>query len=148
MFQPLNESRYLLVEFDLSRDIHDISYADEYLQEIVYHNMIPVIAHVERYFLKGLDLKLIDYWLDCGYVLQCNRSSLVGIHGKLIQKNAMALLKRESIHLVCSDCHRANGSRVSKLSDAYDWICCNVSREYADLVCTKNPLLILNDLDV
>ena len=53
IFQTLNESRYMLVEFDLSRDIHYISYIDEYLDELFCRGFIPIIAHVERFFPMG-----------------------------------------------------------------------------------------------
>ena len=60
IFQTLNESRYMLVEFDLSRDIHYISYIDEYLDELFCRGFIPIIAHVERFFPTGLVLEMVE----------------------------------------------------------------------------------------
>lgn len=145
IFQTLNESRYMLVEFDLSRDIHYISYIDEYLDELFCRGFIPIIAHVERFFPTGLDLEMIENWLDMGCLLQTNRTSLMGFQGKVIQRNAHHLVKNKMIHLVASDTHRTVGNRIEKLSDAYQVVIKLTDTEYADQLFLRNPLIILDD---
>lgn len=145
IFQTLNESRYMLVEFDLSRDIHYISYIDEYLDELFCRGFIPVIAHVERFFPAGLDLEMVENWLEIGCLLQTNRTSLMGFHGKVIQRNARHLVKNKMIHLVASDTHRIVGNRIEKLSDAYQVVIKLTDTEYADQLFLRNPLIILDD---
>lgn len=145
IFQTLNESRYMLVEFDLSRDIHYISYIDEYLDELFCRGFIPIIAHVERFFPTGLDLEMIENWLDMGCLLQTNRTSLMGFQGKVIQRNAHHLVKNKMIHLVASDTHRTVGNRIEKLSDAYQVVIKLTNTEYANQLLFQNPLIILND---
>lgn len=49
IYQTLNESRYMLIEFRLGQDIHYLSYINEYLEEVLCRGMISVIAHVERF---------------------------------------------------------------------------------------------------
>lgn len=145
IFQTLNESRYMLVEFDLSRDIHYISYIDEYLDELFCRGFIPIIAHVERFFPMGLDMEMIENWLDMGCLLQTNRTSLLGFHGKRVQRNAHHLVKNKMIHLVASDTHRTVGNRIEKLSDAYQVVIKLTDTEYADQLFLRNPLIILDD---
>ena len=145
IFQTLNESRYMLVEFDLSRDIHYISYVDEYLDELFCRGFIPIIAHVERFFPMGLDMEMIENWLDMGCLLQTNRTSLMGFQGKVIQRNAHHLVKNKMIHLVASDTHRTVGNRIEKLSDAYQVVIKLTDTEYADQLFLRNPLIILDD---
>ena len=145
IFQTLNESRYMLVEFDLSRDIHYISYIDEYLNELFCRGFIPIIAHVERFFPTGLDLEMVENWLDMGCLLQINRTSLMGFQGKVIQRNAHHLVKNKMIHLVASDTHRTVGNRIEKLSDAYQVVIKLTDTEYADQLFLRNPLIILDD---
>lgn len=145
IFQTLNESRYMLVEFDLSRDIHYISYIDEYLDELFCRGFIPIIAHVERFFPMGLDMEMIENWLDMGCLLQTNRTSLMGFQGKVIQRNARELVKNKMIHLVASDTHRTVGNRIEKLSDAYQVVIKLTDTEYADQLFLRNPLIILDD---
>lgn len=145
IFQTLNESRYMLVEFDLSRDIHYISYIDEYLDELFCRGFIPVIAHVERFFPTGLDMEMVENWLEMGCLLQTNRTSLMGFQGKVIQRNAHHLVKNKMIHLVASDTHRTVGNRIEKLSDAYQVVIKLTNTEYANQLLFQNPLIILND---
>ncbi|WP_302955930.1 tyrosine-protein phosphatase [Faecalitalea cylindroides] len=145
IFQTLNESRYMLVEFDLSRDIHYISYIDEYLDELFCRGFIPIIAHVERFFPTGLDLEMVENWLEMGCLLQTNRTSLMGFQGKVIQRNAHHLVKNKMIHLVASDTHRTVGNRIEKLSDAYQVVIKLTDTEYADQLLFRNPLIILDD---
>lgn len=145
IFQTLNESRYMLVEFDLSRDIHYISYIDEYLDELFCRGFIPIIAHVERFFPMGLDMEMIENWLDMGCLLQTNRTSLMGFQGKVIQRNAHHLVKNKMIHLIASDTHRTVGNRIEKLSDAYQVVIKLTDTEYADQLFLRNPLIILDD---
>lgn len=145
IFQTLNESRYMLVEFDLSRDIHYISYIDEYLDELFCRGFIPIIAHVERFFPMGLDMEMVENWLEMGCLLQTNRTSLMGFQGKVIQRNAHHLVKNKMIHLVASDTHRTVGNRIEKLSDAYQVVIKLTDTEYADQLFLRNPLIILDD---
>lgn len=145
IFQTLNESRYMLVEFDLSRDIHYISYINEYLDELFCRGFTPVIAHVERFFPTGLDLEMVENWLEMGCLLQTNRTSLMGFQGKVIQRNAHHLVKNKMIHLVASDTHRTVGNRIEKLSDAYQVVIKLTDTEYADQLFLRNPLIILDD---
>lgn len=145
IFQTLNESRYMLVEFDLSRDIHYISYIDEYLDELFCRGFIPVIAHVERFFPTGLDMEMVENWLDMGCLLQTNRTSLMGFQGKVIQRNAHHLVKNKMIHLIASDTHRTVGNRIEKLSDAYQVVIKLTDTEYANQLFLRNPLIILDD---
>ncbi|MGM9946453.1 tyrosine-protein phosphatase [Floccifex sp.] len=148
LFDSLNQSRYLLCEFDVRKDIHKIVDFNEFLYEIEINGYVPCIAHVERYFGDGLDYEILNDWKQKGYVFQVNRSSLLGIHGETIEKNAWELLKKGYVHVIASDCHRANGRRISCLSDVYEMIKKKIGQENADLLCQKNPFLILSNQEV
>ena len=142
-YQTLNNSCYLLCEFDVQRDIHTISAYNDYLYEIEVRGMIPVIAHVERYFHEGLDMDIIEDWKNKGYVFQINRTSLQGLHGSTIQNNAWTLLENGYAHLVCTDTHRASGHRVAILSDIHETVVERVGEAWATELFYNNPLRIL-----
>lgn len=142
-YQTLNGTCYLLCEFDVTRDIHTISSFNDRLYEIEVRNMIPVIAHVERYFHHGLDMEIIEDWHDKGYVFQINRTSLQGLHGSTIQNNARQLLDLGYAHLICTDTHRASGHRVEILSDIYEEIADQYGENWAKELFYSNPLRIL-----
>ena len=46
LYPSLNGSRYMLVEYNVLRDIHSIDYRDDCLYELKVRGFIPVIAHI------------------------------------------------------------------------------------------------------
>lgn len=142
-YQTINNTRYLLCEFDVRQDIHDIASRNESLYEIEVRHMVPLIAHVERYFHKGLDYEILDRWKENGYVFQINRTSLLGLHGKTIKKNAWELIENGYAALICTDTHRADGHRIEILSDVHEELIQRVGEEKAKMLLYTNPLKIL-----
>ena len=147
-YNTINEGRYLLCEFDVRKDIEKNSYADEQLDELSIRGLTPMIAHVERYFHKDVDVHRVKEWVNSGYVIQMNRTSLLGMHGSQIQKNARQLLREGLVHTAASDAHRAQGNRICKLSDVYQEIEKEAGQQAAELLCKINPRHILSDEDV
>lgn len=148
IYPTLNSSRYMLVEYNVLRDIHSIEYRDDCLYELKVRGYIPVIAHIERYFHSELDYSIIENWIDMGCVLQINRTSVLGMHGKQIQKNALALLDDGYCDVIATDTHRANGSRISMLSDVYSVVGKRIGFDNADILMYTNPKRILEDKDI
>lgn len=148
IYPTLNSSRYMLVEYNVLRDIRSIEYRDDCLYELKVRGYIPVIAHIERYFHSELDYSIIENWIDMGCVLQINRTSILGMHGKQIQKNALALLDDGYCDVIATDTHRANGSRISMLSDVYSVVGKRIGFDNADILMYTNPKRILEDKDI
>lgn len=148
IYPTLNSSRYMLVEYNVLRDIHSIEYRDDCLYELKVRGYIPVIAHIERYFHSGLDYSIIDNWIDMGCVLQINRTSILGMHGKKIQSNALSFLDNGYCDVIATDAHRANGSRISMLSDVYSVVGKRIGFDNADILMYTNPKRILEDKDI
>ena len=142
-YPTINGTSYMLVEYDVRKDIHCIPDFMDPLYELDIRGYKPVIAHIERYFHHGLDWNIIHTWQQAGYVLQINRTSIMGIHGKQMEKNAKELLTQGVGHLVATDTHRANGHRIACLSDAFDRVSKWIGSENADLLFEQNPLAIL-----
>jgi len=146
--RPYEGTRYQLCEYDVRRDLHDIDFYQDPLYELEMKDLVPVIAHVERYFRDGLDEDIIQEWRDAGYVIQVNRTSLLGMHGKTIEKNAWKLVDQGLADVVATDTHRTEGSRITQLSDVYDEIAQRNGEEVADLLLVENPARILRDKPV
>ena len=72
---PLNQSRYILMEFAFDEDPE---FADSILKRAEEVGARPVIAHAERYeFIQ--DYPQIAYrWFRKGYVIQANKGSFLG----------------------------------------------------------------------
>lgn len=148
LFNTLAGSGYALCEFDVRKDIEKNEEAENTLYEFEVRNMIPVIAHVERYFHKGLNINRIKDWIKNGYILQLNRSSLLGMHGETAKKNAWKLLHLGLAHVVASDAHRADGNRICKLSDAYEMVVKEIGKENADILFYRNPLHLIQNEEI
>ncbi len=148
LYPTINGSKYMLVEFNVLKDIHQISWRQEALYECSIRGFIPVIAHIERYFHEGLDWDIIEQWQDEGYILQINRTSLMGYSSKQSKENAWNLLENGIGHIVCTDTHRCEGFRVECLSDAYNDVCNRIGEENANLLFFKNPKSILKGEEV
>lgn len=145
MYRTLNGTKYLLVEYDVRRDIHDIDYRDDTLFEVQVHDMVPVIAHVERYFHNGIDKEIIDNWFNQGFIFQVNRTSILGLGGKQAQKNALWLLDNGYVHCVASDAHRPEGARAEVLGDVKEFLTKRYGEEVAMTLLYHNPFRLLEN---
>ena len=148
LYPTLNGSKYMLVEYNVLRDIHTIDFRDDCLYELKLRGIVPVLAHIERYFHEGLDYSIIDSWVDMGCVLQMNRTSILGANGKSVQSNALELLDNGYCDLICTDTHRASGNRIEKLSDVYSVVSKRIGAKNADILFYENPKRILSNMDI
>ena len=120
-------------------------YAEDYLYELKVRGYRPIIAHVERYFPKGIDLDRVQSWIELGCYIQVNRTSLLGTHGDVCRKNAEKLLKEGMVHVLATDTHRSEGHRIAKLSDVYSLIEKEYGKANAILLLQENPKHIIQN---
>lgn len=144
LFIPFASQHYLLVECDVRRPLPDTAELEATLYEITLQGYVPIIAHVERYFPKGISLKLISQWIDDGYVIQVNAGSFLGLHGPTIQKNAELLLKNGLLHIIASDTHQVKGRRMFNLLPTYQKLAKHYSTTTLDLVFHDNPQALIS----
>lgn len=145
LFNTLADSQYILVEFDVRRNMDNNDYAEDYLYELTVRGYHPIVAHVERYFPKGIDVDRVQQWIDMGCGIQLNRTSILGTHGDVCKKNAEKLLREGMAHVIASDTHRAQGHRITELSDVYEIIKEEYGQENAVLLMRDNPYHIIHD---
>jgi len=91
-------SSYFLVDFwgytDLNILKNFITYSNRY-------NYNPIIAHPERSFSKDE----IKWFNDCGYPIQMNLGSLIGIYGDEVMKVAEWIFERDIANFIATDSH-------------------------------------------
>ncbi len=137
----LNNSRYLLTEFNFYTPLEDINAK---LRMIRRKGYIPVIAHPERYVSVQEHPGIAQYWVQEGYILQVNKGSILGRLGEGARHTGVSLLRRGLAHAIASDAHdpyhRPTGFR--SLTPALRQLC---SAEYAQLLLKTNPLRIISD---
>ena len=148
LFIPIENTSYILVEFDVRKELGKEYEVEDVLYEIAMQGYKPIIAHVERYFHQGIDIERIQHWIDEGYVIQVNGSSVLGIHGKTIQKNAMTLLNKGMAHAIATDTHRAIGRRIPNLQSVYERLQHTLSEQSLQTLMYYNPYHILHNENI
>lgn len=148
MFIPINKTKYLLCEFDVRKELGNEHEVEDYLYEIEVKGYTPIIAHVERYFKDDIDVERIQDFVDNGYIIQVNTSSLLGIHGKTVKNNAYRLIDKGLAHVIATDTHRSEGRRVPNMQEVFDLLSKHYDYHTLKTLMYDNPLHILNDEEV
>ncbi|MFI3260275.1 MAG: CpsB/CapC family capsule biosynthesis tyrosine phosphatase [bacterium] len=112
----INGGKYILIEFPF--DIY-YSLIEDYIEEILSANLIPIIAHPERYEYYQYDVNRINYFKEKGVLFQSSYGSFVGYYGKKVNKTVKKMLKENLIDIFSLDQHTdmyvlENFSKVKK----------------------------------
>lgn len=127
----INQSRYLLVEFNFGEDPEFVEIMIERIKEL---KLIPVIAHPERYeFIKD-NIDFARRLADSGCVLQANKGSFLGRYGASSQATSFELLKEGLVSVVASDAHNCT-ARTPYMTEA---------KHSIQSLCNTNALFSLN----
>lgn len=147
-FIPFENTKYLLCEFDVRKELGREHEVEDYLYEIEVTGYTPIVAHVERYFKDDLDIERIENMIDNGYIIQVNTSSLLGIHGKTVKNNAYRLIDKGLVHVIASDTHRCEGRRIPNMQDTFDLLSKDYDYQTLKTLMFDNPEHILRNEDV
>jgi len=142
---PFENTSYLLAEFDVRKELGSEDEVEDYLYEIEVKGYTPIIAHAERYFKDDIDLDRIEEFINSGYVIQVNASSLLGIHGKTVKKNAYKLIDEGLAHVIATDTHRAEGRRTPCMQEVYDLLSKDYSEKTLKTLMYDNPDHIIHN---
>lgn len=98
----LNNSKYILIELPLNNKTLIL---DEVLYKLKKANLIPIIAHPERYLNYYKDYDFFASLIEKGCLFQGNIKSLYGKYDRKSKKMFKELLKRNMFHFLGSDIH-------------------------------------------
>ncbi|MDQ2085671.1 CpsB/CapC family capsule biosynthesis tyrosine phosphatase [Herbivorax sp. ANBcel31] len=98
----LNDTKYILIEFPM--DIVP-KHASNVVFSLLVEGYIPIIAHPERYTSEYRKTGVLEDIIYNGALVQINSGSILGDHGKKVQKEAFTLINNEMVHIVASDSH-------------------------------------------
>lgn len=98
----LDGTRYLLVEFPLTLPARQLM---SVVRQVLESDLIPVLAHVERYSVVQKDPAILEKLLDAGCLSQVNGSSFLQPFWSQRKRTAETLLKGDLISLIASDGH-------------------------------------------
>lgn len=137
----LNDSRYVLVEFNFGIDA---SRMERMLYSILDSGFVPIIAHPERYYDLQGQLERVADWMEEGMGTQINKGSVFGRFGRDERDFACAMLRYGLVTCIASDAHGAE-SRTTDMTDIYDYIMTEFSVIEAERLLTENPKRIYNN---
>ena len=140
----LAESRYLLIELPLS---NSVSFLDYIIYALQSNNIVPIIAHPERYLMVQENYKVVEEYIEKGCLIQCNYASVLGYYGKDAQKTVKKLLKNNLINFLGSDCHRKN-TIYKIIPKAIKKIIKIIGKDEFYKISTLNPQKILNNEEI
>lgn len=141
---PLNNSKYVLIEFPM--DIV-LKHAPNLVFSLLVEGYTPIIAHPERYTPEYRKSGILQDILYNGALIQINSGSILGEHGKRVQKEAFTLINEEMVHIVASDSHGQHRLLKSKdvLEEKLVKLC---GFENTQKLMYTNPLMVLEDKEV
>lgn len=101
----MNDSRYMLIEFDMHKFDESIF---DLLYELQVRDIVPIIAHPERYKYFREKPILINKFIEQGYLFQLNAGSIEGRFGETVKKTAATFLDKKIYNFIGSDAHDIN----------------------------------------
>lgn len=131
----INQSRYLLVEFNFEEDPVLVEYILEKIQKL---KVIPVIAHAERYRFVQKNPNRVYQWRIKGYPIQINKGSFQGRFGRRAEETAYLLMNHNLVSVVASDAHSPH-VRTPYLKDAYEELMMHYPENYVNMLFEENP---------
>ena len=136
----INGSRYILIELPMNRKSTII---DDVLYELSKKNIIPIIAHPERYTSYYKDYEFFQDLIDKGCLLQGNIGSLYNKYGLKAKRMIKGLLKKRMISFMASDIHHDSSDLYSKNinKDLYKLL---KDKDYIDNILENNARVIIN----
>ena len=132
---PLNQSRYLLMEFNFGEDPE---FAEFITEEVKDCGVIPVIAHPERYDFVYHDPNIVYRWRSAGYPIQINKGSFQGKFGRKAARLAHLLMEHHLVSAVASDAHSPY-QRTPYMAEAYEELLVEYPDEYLRKLFYENP---------
>ena len=136
----INETMYVLVEFNPRTPVSEIIYCIKFLQDSGYKT---IIAHTERYVNLSVGCMWIKLLHQMGCLFQVNAYSFCDTRDEYMKSFARWMLKEKYITFVGSDVHHTDYRRYA-IENGINYVCQNCDAEYAQEVCYRNAKNILN----
>lgn len=140
-FYTLNQSKYILIECDLSNSYHHmLDELDNQLNTILSMGYSPIIAHIERYYKDEVDLDYVQYLIQKGCIIQVNTTSILTDYKKI-----QPLLDQQLIQVISSDAHDLK-RRTFNMDEVYQLLKNkHYDIEYIEAMMYHHPKAIIQD---
>lgn len=121
----INNSRYLLIEFDFKGV--PIRKIVSYLNEIINRDLVPIIAHPERYEFFQFDYDAINLLAKNGVIFQLNAASLASLDGPREFELAYAMAYNGVASFIGTDAHSSE-YRLNNLGEMMEYFPPDISQ--------------------
>lgn len=140
----LENSRYILFELPLRAKV---MYTESIINKLNELDLIPIIAHPERYEIVQEDPNIAIEWVKSGAMLQSNYGSILGVYGVKAKETLKKLLDVKAVHFLGTDTHRPNSFYIKMDEIKKDFIK-TIGNEEFDILSYINPKLVLEDKEI
>ncbi|MBE6749466.1 MAG: hypothetical protein E7557_09625 [Ruminococcaceae bacterium] len=146
-FEPytLNNSKYILIEFNFHRTTEDD--VNAWCDYLISCGLVPVIAHPERYEFVKNDISVIERLSNKGCLFQMNCGSAVGVFGDKECNVALKMLFAGYVDFIGSDAHDLRWRNTDMYYFLRDYPE-DLSDEILEKALKENPLKVLNNEDI
>lgn len=141
LLPTINNSRFILIEFDFASSIQNIKKIVSKLSEMRY---VPIVAHPERYECIKKSPSLSLEIMNCGGLLQINKGSITGEFGDKARETALELINHKTAQFVASDAHSVE-YRNTDMEASYSIIKQEFDEKTADRLFCQNPEAVINN---
>lgn len=140
----LNNTRYVLFELPMNTKT---VYLEEVIFNLISMDLVPIIAHPERYSFVQKDPNILYDYIEMGVLFQSNYASIIGYYGKEAKNTVKKLLQHNMIHFLGSDNHRQNTiyADMNKILGELKKI---ISNREIKLLTEINPRKIINNEEI
>jgi protein-tyrosine phosphatase len=107
-------------------------------------NLLPVIAHPERYRYLWGKPEALERLVDSGVAALLDVAALIGKYGREPQRAAEDLLERGLYHAACSDAHRP--ADIAEVARGIERVAALYGAEEVDFLLREGPNLILEGI--
>jgi protein-tyrosine phosphatase len=116
---------YILIELPYAKQFEH-SIIDSLDRMMCNYNLIPIIAHIERYPYIGKNLSIISELMEIGCKIQVNADAIINPQTR---NYIWTLMDKWSVDFIASDCHNLV-DRKPNVMDAIKIVSEQYSREY------------------
>lgn len=132
---PINQSRYILVEFAVDEEA---AFANNILERMKEIGAKPIVAHAERYKFIQDNPEIVFEWRRAGYLIQNNKSSFQGKFGSKAQNAAYYMMNHYLTNVIASDAHGAR-YRTPNMLEVYQELQQKYTEKYLNILFNENP---------
>lgn len=141
----INGSRYILVEFDFTG--LRFSTVLRYIEEILKRDLVPIVAHPERYSFLQVQYDRVNFLMDMGCLFQVNAGSLASMGSREEFDLAYEMVLKNAASFIGSDAHSLHNRPNAMLKMIRDFPP-NISRKALDRMLNLNPQAVIKNKSV